>query len=261
MAKRRTIHHGRFVAGVPADMWTVPTTTLEYPLGTTIFVEDPQWHVRELIYLKAPATAINIGTCCTWDADWLAVALPVDHYRGLQVGFALTNMAASTFGWFVISGKCFAWSDADLAADATIGVSAATAGQISASAQGHEIVAAVSAIASSATGTYTVLTGPLGSYEAIIVHNTDHETYPLWLFPGCPVTFSASTINAAATIVGLHDVARIGNYVGHRVTLSHPSTAVATPHVTETMTWLWNDATNFYNVVQIDRPYLQGQEA
>ena len=228
----------------PAGNFFIPDSTRRHTLGATVPVSDPYWGGQELIYLAVPvSTALKVGHAVTWDSTNNIVALPNTAGQGVPVAFALNAVASDAanvqYGWFVIEGRCPAYSNASVAAAALIGVVAA--GQLGAVANGKEINNARVAIA--ATGTVvkaSVATQSGSNLLRTTVGGTDG-----W-FVGVAVT--GTGIPASTTITAIDPDNRT-------VTMSANATATGSVSVTGT----YNDGTSFFNIVTVDRPFAQGQ--
>lgn len=226
----------------PVGNFFVPDSTQRHKLGATLSVVDPYYGGQELIYLAVPvSTALKVGHAVTWDINNNIVALPNTAGQGVPVALALNAVASDAsnvqYSWFVIEGQTLAWSNASVAAAALIGVVAA--GQLGAVANGKEILNA--RVAAAATTTVAKANTSTQSGSTLLrVLNTDG-----W-FVG--IALSGTGIAASTTVTAIDPDNRT-------VTMNNAATATGSVTVTGTR----NDATNFYNVVTIDRPFAQGQ--
>lgn len=226
----------------PVGNFFIPDSTQRHKLGATITVVDPYYGGQELIYLAVPvSTALKVGHAVTWDINNNIVALPNTAGQGVPVALALNAVASDAsnvqYSWFVIEGQTLAWSNASVAAAALIGVVAA--GQLGAVANGKEILNA--RVAAAATTTVAKANTSTQSGSTLLrVLNTDG-----W-FVG--IALSGTGIAASTTVTAIDPDNRT-------VTMNNAATATGSVTVTGTR----NDATNFYNVVTIDRPFAQGQ--
>lgn len=226
----------------PVGNFFVPDSVARHKVGATITVNDPYYGGQELIYLAVPtSTALKVGHAVTWDLNNSIIALPNTANTGFPVALALNAVASDAsnvqYSWFLIEGQALAWSSASVAAAAAIGVVAA--GQLGAVAAGKQILNARVAAAATTTVAKTNTATQSGS-TLIKVSNTDG-----W-FVG--IALSGTGIQATTTVTAIDPDNRT-------VTMSLAATATGSVTVTGTR----NDGTNFYNVVTIDRPFVQGQ--
>lgn len=237
----------------------VPNTSQWPPVtqGTIFSAEDPVWGVGEFVLAKAFGT-IPLRAVCTitplWNSttrtyDWNAVACPNTANLGKLVGVCMSEqpsvgavnaLTVGQFGWFMVSGLTPINGTATVAAGSSVGLTGA--GQIGAAVAGKQIINAQSVT----PATQTVVTAAAGSaynqsgQSQIQLANTDG-----W-FVGAYV--SGTGVGAAAIVQGID---RIGNVL----TVSVVNSAAVTGNVTAT----YNNATIFYNVVQLMRSGAQGQ--
>lgn len=226
----------------PVGNFFIPDSTQRHKLGATLSVVDPFYGGQELIYLAIPtSTALNVGHAVTWDVNNRIVALPNTANQGVPVAFALNAVASDAaniqYGWFVIEGQTLAWSNASVAAAAAIGIVAA--GQLGANSAGKQILNARVAAAATTTVVKTNVSTRSGSTILKSPNGTDG-----W-FVG--IALSGTGI-AASTVVTAIDP---DNFT---VTMNNAATATGAVTVTGTR----NDATNFFNLITIDRPLAQG---
>ena len=155
--------------------------------------------------------------------------------RAVFVAQATGAMAAGDYGWFLRSGVTPINGSASVAADTTLGITAA--GQVGANTAGKQIVGA--RVASAAT--LTVVKSGIGASgdNYIFVNDTDG-----WFVGGY---LSGTGVGASAII---SDIDPMGKWVKASVANS----AAIAGSVTQTA----NNATIFYNVVALDRPFAQG---
>lgn len=225
----------------PVGNFFIPDSTQRHKLGATITVVDPYYGGQELIYLAVPvSTALKVGHAVTWDINNNIVALPNTANQGVPVALALNAVASDAsnvqYSWFVIEGQTLAWSNASVAAAALIGVVAA--GQLGANSAGKEILN-VRVAAAATTTVAKANTNTQSGSTLLRVLNTDG-----W-FVG--IALSGTGIAASTTVTAIDPDNRT-------VTMNNAATATGSVTVTGTR----NDATNFYNVVTIDRPFAQG---
>lgn len=225
----------------PVGNFFVPDSVARHKVGATITVNDPYYGGQELIYLAVPtSTALKVGHAVTWDLNNSIIALPNTANTGFPVALSLNAVASDAsnvqYSWFVVEGQALAWSSASVAAAAAIGVVAA--GQLGANSAGKQILNARVSAAATTTVAKTNTSTQSGS-TLIKVSNTDG-----W-FVG--IALSGTGIQATTTVTAIDPDNRT-------VTMSLAATATGSVTVTGTR----NDATNFYNLVAIDRPFVQG---
>jgi hypothetical protein len=176
-----------------------------------------------------------------------AVANTANQSR--PVGFAVQQMASGQYGWVAISGLVPALSTASVAADASLGITGA--GTLGASSAGKEIENLVGVLPATTT---VVKANAYVQAGSPIIQCTGNNTIDGW-FVG--VALSGTGIPANAVIQNIDPD-------GRRVFMSTgPGVAGAALNATATggvsVTGTYNDGTNFYNVVQANRPFVQGR--
>ena len=217
----------------------------EYELGTILQGQDTFWGGGEYVYCKATTTIVSQALCiivATYDSTlkkwiWEATPCPNTANLGQTVGIATTTAADNDYLWLQIAGVTPVNCNANLAAAASIGVVAA--GQGGAEAAGKQILNARVCGASSTTVAKANCTALSGSKE-LRVTNSDGWFIGLYL--------SGTGITTGSTVADISPDGKI-------VTLS----AVTSAAVNGTVTGTYNNSTVFYNVVMLNRPFLQGQ--
>jgi hypothetical protein len=212
--------------------------------GNFITMVDNYWGAGEFIYLRANGTIRMLGICTilqVFDSTlgcwrWDATEVPNTAGLGRELAVAMNAMTAGQYGWFCISGLVPVNCQAAVAADTTFGIAAA--GQGGANSAGKQILNARVVGASSATVVKANCAAASGSL-VLQVPNSDG-----W-FEG--VFLSGTGIQAATTVVSIDPTGRF-------VTLSLATSAAVAGSVTAT----YNNATIFYNVAQLNRPFAQG---
>lgn len=212
--------------------------------GSIIPMQDNWWGAGEFMYVKAGGAIRTFGlvqlnptfnaTLKTW--DYVATEAASTAILGRTVGVAMKTMADGEYGWICVGGVVPVNSNAAVAADTTFSVAAT--GQGGAAAVGKQIVNARIVGASTITVAKANCT-QTGLNKTLNVPDSDG-----W-FVGA---YLSGTGIAAATIV-----ASISPD-GRTVTLNNDTTAVVAGTVTAT----YNNATIFYNVAHINRPFQQG---
>jgi hypothetical protein len=176
-----------------------------------------------------------------------AVANTANQSRPL--GVAIATMAALQYGWVAVSGLVPALSTASVAAATPVGITGA--GTLGASSAGKEIENAVSILPATTTVVKANATLLAGSP---IIQFTGNNTID-GIFIGCAL--SGTGIPAGA-------VAQTIDPDGRRITMSAgPGTGGATVNATQSggvsVTATYNDGTNYYNILQLNRPFCQGR--
>jgi hypothetical protein len=216
------------------------STTQNHPLGTVVDVVDGYFGGQRLKYVSFPAsTALVVGTPVVWSSAFSATAVPNTANLGQSVGFTKVAVASNTavqYGWIIISGKCPIASGASVAADAQIGITAA--GRLGAVANGKEILGAKVQVAATTTVVKTASLAK-GSY---IIKVSDSGGW----FVGMPLTGTGVGASAKITVIDPNN---------KTVTVDVVSTATSSASVTGT----YNDSTIYWNVVDVNAPFAQGQ--
>lgn len=236
------------LSGLPASTPWPPI-----PEGLIVEAEDPVWGAGEFIFAKANGT-IPIRAICqllpTWNSttrkfDWMAVALANTANVGRPCAVCVAEQGAAgavnalttgQWGWFMLTGNTPINGTASVAAGTTVGITAA--GQIGANSAGKQILNAVSAAPATQTVVVASVRGDSGS-DLIQVANVDG------LFVGGYI--SGTGVGAASIIKSID---RMGMVIQSSVVNS----AAVSGNITQTA----NNATIFYNVVHLDRPFVQG---
>jgi hypothetical protein len=212
------------------------------PPGQIFAAVDPWWGGAEFMYLRANGTIRPFGLCVITPSfqtnayRFDATEVPNTANLGRTLAVAMQSMAAGDFGWFLVSGLTPVDCNASVAADTTFGIAAA--GQGGANTAGKQILNGRVMVAAAATVVKTNCTAALGS-TSLQVSNSDG-----W-FPG--VFLSGTGIAALTRVTAISPD-------GRTVTLSVATTAAVTGSVTAT----YNNATIFYNVAFLNRPFAQG---
>ena len=203
------------------------------------------WGYGEFMYAKAGGTIAQYGLCVILPTLTSGALVPVATHHantanlGYPVFVAMVGMVSGDFGWFMRRGITPINGTADVAAGTVIGITAA--GQIGAVSNGKQILNAKNALPSTTTVAKTGCTNNAGAYE-INVPNADGWFIGAYL--------SGTGVGAGAKIASIAPG-------GRKVTADVVSTAAINGTVTAT----YNNATIYYNVVQIDNSFSQGQVA
>lgn len=176
-----------------------------------------------------------------------AVANSANQSRPL--GVAIASMAAGQYGWVAIYGLVPVLSTASVAADAPLGITGA--GTLGASSAGKEIENLVGVLPATTTVVKANASVQSGSP---IIQFTGNNTID-GLFIGCALSGTGIPANAVVQSIDPD---------GRRISMSTgPGVAGAALNATASggvsVTGTYNDGTNFYNVVSINRPFVQGR--
>lgn len=229
-----------------------PTTGFAIQQGTIVNAVSPYWGAGEFMFVKASAAirqgglvmlapAFNSNTQSSTNPfspqwEFLAAEVPNTANLGAPLGVAVQAFAGSDWGWVQVGGLAVMNCNASVAAATTLGIAAA--GQGGANGAGKQILNARVAAAATTTVVKTNCYGDSGS-TIIKIPNADG------LFPGAYI--SGTGVGAAATIVSISNDG-----------LSLVSSVANSSAVSGSVTATYNNATVFYNVVQINRPFAQG---
>jgi hypothetical protein len=239
------------VSGYPVFEDVVPVPTPSVPLtwspGFMLPAEDPVWGPAELIFARAGG-AIPLANLCVltpvWDAtnkvftyNMTACPNTANLGRAVYVYIGRTALTTGQYGWFMMTGRYPVSSNASVAADTTAGIVAA--GQIGAVSAGKQLLNARVMTPATQTVVAAAVSG-IASDTRIFLANT------AGFFPGAYV--SGTGVGAAAIVSAVDP---LGRYIDVTVANS----AAVTGNVTAT----YNNATIFYNVLEMNRVFAQGQ--
>jgi hypothetical protein len=237
------------VAGLPPIESVTPVpgvgATVSPTPGFLVKAEDPVWGPGEFVFGRANG-AIRIGGLAVltpvWDAvnftytqNFTEAASTAGQGRSVYVYVGSTALTTGQFGWFMTSGTYPVNSSAAVAAGVAIGVAAA--GQGGANSAGKQIVNAL--VVGSAT--QTVITSGSGVQGDNIIKVTNTAGF----FPGAYV--SGTGVGAAAIVASV-------DQNGKSITVTVANALAVTGNITAT----YNNGVIFYNVVQLNRGFLQG---
>lgn len=219
----------------------LPDTTARVQTGLIVTAHEPYFGVGEFIYAKANGTITAKALCIltpvvsSGAVVFNATECPNTANMGQSLCVAMTPMTSGQFGWFQITGMTPVDCNASVAADTAVGIAAA--GQAGANSAGKQILNARCMIAAAAT---VAKTG---------VANSDSNKLQVSGDAGWFIgAYLSGTGIAAGTTITEIDPS------GTQVTLSANTTAAVNGTVTAT----YNNATVFYNVLLINRPFAQG---
>lgn len=250
---------------VPDVFSTSPTdligTFQKHPLGTVVSVVDPWWGGQEYIYGRVAASqTVRVGSVVAMDSSGGTTANNQLSYPTMTLAASTANLGQpiavainavttganqSAVGWFGIRGRFPLYSSASVAANALIAVAAT--GQGGAIANGKEIVNA--RVIQAATATIAKTCSTVAGSNIIRPLNGIADGW----FVGLVLTSTSWSGNAFISSIAADGSMTLVTAFGG----STATTVTATASVTVTGTF--NDGTNFWNVVDIDRPFMQGQ--
>jgi hypothetical protein len=222
--------------------FNLPDTTARQQPGFIVQAVDNYWGAGEFIYAKANGAVRQFGLCVLTPVvasgaySFNATEVPNTANLGRTLAVAMTVMDSGEFGWFCIGGVVPVNCSASVAADTTFGIAAA--GQGGANAAGKQVLNARNMVAAAATVAKANSVANSGSTR-LQVSNSDG-----W-FTG--IYLSGTGIAAGTTVSEISPD-------GTQITLSLATTAA----VNGTVTGTYNNATVFYNVAYINRPFAQG---
>jgi hypothetical protein len=203
---------------------------------------DPYWGGGEFLYCKANGAIRQYGlvvltqTIASGQVVYNATECPSTAIMGRPVGVAMVVASSGQFIWVCVGGVVPVNCNASVAADTTF--AAAATGQGGALAAGKQIVNARVVIAAAQTVAKAGCTANSGSTR-LLIPNADG-----W-FAGAYL--SGTGIAASTTVTDIDPSGTV-------VTLSTATTAAVSGTVTAT----YNNATVFYNIAHINRPFAQG---
>jgi hypothetical protein len=224
----------------PEASFFTPDTTQRQPIGFTVDATDKYWGPGRLMYAKA-SEALTLGNIVYFNNSNEAVKVPNTANTGLPYAIALTDMAINTYGWFMLSGRYVINSTASVAAGTAIGVVAA--GQGGAVANGKQLLS--TRVVAPATTTLAKTANARSGSKILTLQNADADGW----FIGMPLTGTGMGASAKVTSISPD---------GRTVTVDVATTAAINGG---TITGTFNDATIYWNIVQINSPFVQGQIA
>lgn len=222
---------------------TLDSTPAHQP-GLILPMTDNYWGPGEFIYAKANGNIRNFGVCVftptfntstkSWDLN--ATEAPNTANLGRMLGISMRSMTAATWGWFQIGGITPVNCSASVAADTAFGIAAA--GQAGANSAGKQILNSRVVAAGATTSAKANCTGTSGSFT-IQVPDSDGWFVGAYL--------SGTGVGVAAIISAIDPSGRF-------VTVTVANSA----QINGTVTATYNNATIFYNVAHLNRPFAQG---
>lgn len=231
------------VIGTPqCTPYNLPDTTARALPGLIYTAVDPYWGGGEFIYCKANGAIRQFGlvvitqTIASGQVVYNATEVPNTANLGRTLGVAMVVAASGQFFWVCVGGVVPVNCSASVAADTSFGIAAA--GQGGAVAAGKQILNARVMIAGAQTVAKTGCTANSGSTRLFIPS-------PDGWFAGAYL--SGTGIAASTTVTDIDPSGTVA-------TLSTATTAAVNGTVTAT----YNNATVFYNIAHINRPFAQG---
>lgn len=232
------------IVGTPQlTPFNLPDTTARAAPGLIVNAVDPYWGGGEFIYVKAGGSIRQYGlivitqTFASGQVVYTATEAPNTANLGRMLGVAMTVATSGQFFWACIGGVVPVNSSAAVAADTAFGIAAA--GQAGAIANGKQILNARVVVASTQTVAKANCTANSGSL-LLNVPSADGWFIGAYL--------SGTGVASGATVTDIDPS-------GTRVTMS----AVSTAAIAGTVTATYNNATVYYNVAHVNRPFAQGQ--
>jgi hypothetical protein len=198
----------------------------------------------------APVTIKPSSSLVSGRFVFVAAAVANTANQARPLGIAIALQAAGQYGWVAVSGLCPVLCTASVAADAALGITGA--GTLGATSAGKEIENLVGVLAATTTLTKNVFV-TAGSAVVLVTGNNTIDGG----FIGAAI--SGTGIPAGAVIGAIDpDGRRFTMYAGPGVSAASTlANATASGGITATLTY--NDGTNFYNIVQLNRPFCQGR--
>jgi len=222
----------------------IPDSTQRLNQGMIITAVDNYWGAGEFMYGRYSAAIRQGGLCSVtpvFDSTLNAMRFDfaeVANTANQACMCAVANQAGVTgnYGWFQITGLAVVNSTASVAAGSAIGIGAVgQAGAVTASKQ------VLNAKAITPATQTVVINNCSGLNNALQIRVPKSDGW----FAGAYL--SGTGIQAGTTIVSIDPSTRI-------VTLSLATNALVSGPITAT----YNNGTVFYNVVHLNRPFLQG---
>lgn len=219
----------------------LPDTIARHQPGLMLTAEDNYWGQIEVVYGRANGAIRQFGACVLTPSlqttgyryDFTEAANTANQGRAIYV--ALTSMVAGQFGWFATSGLVPVNSTSSVAIGTAIGLAAA--GQAGANSAGKQLLN--TAVAAPATTTVAKTAQANAGQLRLNIQGADGWFIGAYL--------SGNGIAAGTVIVDIDSSGTV-------VTLSAATTVIVNGTVTAT----YNNGVVFYNVVQLNRSFLQG---
>lgn len=225
----------------PINDYFVPDTTQRLPLNMKIDAVDPFWGYGEFVYGKAAAALAKGNVVVQQTTLGSYDKVPNTANLGQPVLVAMNSMAINTFGWFQKAGLAVYATNATVAANANVGITAA--GVLGAFAAGKQVNGVTNLKAATATTAITNVQTTNGT--GILVT----KGYDGW-FVG--MALSGTGIPAATVVAALDPDGRTV-YTGSAIGTLGDKNSTATGLVTVTGTYTG------FGLGHIESPFAQGQ--
>lgn len=217
------------VAGaIPFNDWFLPDTSQRWQLGAIVEAIDPYWGYGQFQYVKSNDTilkgsVVQVGEMPTF----LATLYPNTANLARPWGVAMAPMASGTYGWIQVVGAAVYKTNATVAADSQVGITAA--GILGAYSAGKGMLGVRNVKAATATVAITNVQTTNGSGVLLT------KGYEGW-FLG--MTLTGTGINGSTTVVAALDPDGKTVYTGSAIGTvnDRPCTATGLVTITGTMT-------------------------
>lgn len=232
----------QFVGQQAISPYTLADATSRHQSGLIMDAVDPYWGGGEFMYVRAAGAIRQFGLVVVTPVvasnaiRYDATEVPNTANLGRMLGVAQTAMDSGDYGWVQIGGVTPVNCSAAVAADTAFGIAAA--GQGGANSAGKQVLNGRVVIASTTTVAKANSTANSGSNK-LQVSSADGWFLGIYL--------SGTGIAAGTTVTDISPD-------GRTITLSANTTAA----VNGTVTGTYNNATVYYNVAHLNRPFAQG---
>ena len=231
-----------FAGATPFNDWFAPDTTQRHHLGLEIDAIDPYWGYARFVYVKSNDAIIKGSVCVIGTfPTFLATLVPNTANQAFPLGVAMAPMASGTYGWLMVVGAAVYKTNATVAADAAVGITAA--GILGASSAGKEILNCRNVKAATATTTFTANT-TIGNGVVVVPGGYDGAFLGMAL---------SGTGIPASTVVAKLDPDGRTIYTGSAIGTLGDKNSTATGTITLTGTYTG------YGAGMIARPIAQGR--
>jgi hypothetical protein len=217
------------VAGaVPFNDWFVPDSTQRWQLGAQVEAVDPYWGYGIFQYVKSNDAILKGSVCVVGTMPtFLATLHPNTANLGYPMGIAMAPMASGVYGWLQIAGAAVYKTNATVAADAVMGLTAA--GILGAATAGKGVLNNHNVKAATAT---TAITNVQTVNGQSVLYTKGYDGW----FIG--MTITGTGINGSATVIAGLDPDGRTVYLGSAIGTfnDRPSTATGVVTITGTYT-------------------------
>lgn len=163
-----------FAGATPFNDWFAPDTTQRHLLGMEVEAMDPYWGFGTFKYVKSNDAILKGSICVIGTANtYLASLVPNTANLGQCVYVAMAPMASGTYGWVMAVGDAVIKTNATVAADAVLGITAAgilgagTAGKGIVGIHNHKSATATTTVTAGTTNGTGILT--TGGYDGFFI--------------------------------------------------------------------------------------------